>query len=595
MGRGGGALPQASRTGPVRRGRVKIEEGVPLARLTTVGIGGPARALARPRTLAELEDALAWAAERGLAGAADRARLEPARCRRGRRRARRPARGRARGGRGARDECSSPAAAQRTPSASIAPAPPASAGFEFACAIPGTAGGGVRMNAGAYGSDWKAILVRALVVDASGARWRTERGARALATATPPSSRGRWSPGSSSSSPSAPAPRSRRRSPTMQTRRKDDAADEQAHVRKRVQESRPRARGRADDRALRPEGPPHRRGDRSRPATRTSSRTPAGATARDAIALMVEARRRAHDQFGVALEREVELLGDLELPGPLASDAGPRRPRRTEAGMAARHRRLRRRRQRPPAPARRGGRARARRSGSARTSLPGETSIFALERIQVTGAARRRRRGSGRRSRSYVGESLVRFDRSDAARRLAAVVGGRRRAVRPRLPAHAEGPGAPGAARRGAPARVPTPGSSPPARASWASSRRPYPRLPRIWLPARHRRLGQLDARRASRARGVAAVAPLRPLHGRRGRAPGADGDGELTLVLASGTELAPRRQRRPAAEAVDREADPPARRRCSVRRRQRPGAASRRVQLSSRRLRLSVCPCKSR
>ena len=27
------------------------------------------------------------------------------------------------------------------------------------------------MNAGAYGSDWKAILVRALVVDAAGARW----------------------------------------------------------------------------------------------------------------------------------------------------------------------------------------------------------------------------------------------------------------------------------------------------------------------------------------------------------------------------------------------------------------------------------------
>ena len=36
-------------------------------------------------------------------------------------------------------------------------------GFEFACAIPGTAGGGVRMNAGAYGSDWSEILVRAHV------------------------------------------------------------------------------------------------------------------------------------------------------------------------------------------------------------------------------------------------------------------------------------------------------------------------------------------------------------------------------------------------------------------------------------------------
>ena len=39
-----------------------------------------------------------------------------------------------------------------------------------------------------------------------------------------------------------------------------------------------------------------------------------GATAQDALALMAEARRRANDQFGVALEREVELLGDLELP-----------------------------------------------------------------------------------------------------------------------------------------------------------------------------------------------------------------------------------------------------------------------------------------
>src|SRR5215471_7158653 len=70
MGRRGGALPQASRTSHCRKGRtrveLRIEEGVPLARMTTVGIGGPARALARPTTLAELQQALAWAAERGL-------------------------------------------------------------------------------------------------------------------------------------------------------------------------------------------------------------------------------------------------------------------------------------------------------------------------------------------------------------------------------------------------------------------------------------------------------------------------------------------------------------------------------------------------
>src|SRR5207237_911312 len=44
-------------------------------------------------------------------------------------------------------------------------------GFEFACAIPGTVGGGVWMNAGAYGSDWASILERVLVVDGQGSRW----------------------------------------------------------------------------------------------------------------------------------------------------------------------------------------------------------------------------------------------------------------------------------------------------------------------------------------------------------------------------------------------------------------------------------------
>ena len=46
-------------------------------------------------------------------------------------------------------------------------------GFEFACAIPGTAGGGVWMNAGAYDSDWSAVLSRALVATADGSGWLT--------------------------------------------------------------------------------------------------------------------------------------------------------------------------------------------------------------------------------------------------------------------------------------------------------------------------------------------------------------------------------------------------------------------------------------
>ncbi len=43
-----------------------VEEDVPLARFTTIGTGGPARAFARAATLAELEQALAWARAREL-------------------------------------------------------------------------------------------------------------------------------------------------------------------------------------------------------------------------------------------------------------------------------------------------------------------------------------------------------------------------------------------------------------------------------------------------------------------------------------------------------------------------------------------------
>ena len=46
-------------------------------------------------------------------------------------------------------------------------------GFEFACAIPGTIGGGVWMNAGAYGGEFAGVLKRALVATAEGSGWLT--------------------------------------------------------------------------------------------------------------------------------------------------------------------------------------------------------------------------------------------------------------------------------------------------------------------------------------------------------------------------------------------------------------------------------------
>jgi UDP-N-acetylmuramate dehydrogenase len=46
-------------------------------------------------------------------------------------------------------------------------------GFEFASAIPGTIGGGIWMNGGAYGGDFASVLVRALVATADGTGWLT--------------------------------------------------------------------------------------------------------------------------------------------------------------------------------------------------------------------------------------------------------------------------------------------------------------------------------------------------------------------------------------------------------------------------------------
>ena len=150
----------------------QIEEGVRLERLTTVGIGGPARALRAAHDACRARGGTRLGGRTRPTDAPCRARVEPAR--RGRRCRRAVIRLEGElaaiearddllvaGGGAANAVC-----LHRARDAGLG-------GFEFACAIPGTAGGGVRMNAGAYGGDWKQILVRALVVDAGGGRWLT--------------------------------------------------------------------------------------------------------------------------------------------------------------------------------------------------------------------------------------------------------------------------------------------------------------------------------------------------------------------------------------------------------------------------------------
>jgi UDP-N-acetylmuramate dehydrogenase len=290
---------------------VKVEEGVLLSRFTTVGIGGPARAFAKPETIAELAEALAWASERELpvatiglgsnllvadegfdglvlklAGELASAEVDGERL--------------VAGGGAANAVCLHRARAARL------------GGFEFACAIPGTVGGGVWMNAGAYGSDWAAILERALVVDGEGAGWLD------------PTALGLTYRQSRLRHGQVVARAEFRLDPRPEDEIKAKVAELQA-VRKAAQPTNKRTFGSVFQnpqheltagRMLEACGLKGHRigGAQISPRHANFIENADGASSADAIALMAEARRRAHEQFGVELRHEVVFLGPLELP-----------------------------------------------------------------------------------------------------------------------------------------------------------------------------------------------------------------------------------------------------------------------------------------
>jgi len=293
---------------------MRIEENFELARFTTIGTGGPARALARPETVPELQETLRFARERDLAVAtiglgsnlliADTGfgglvvKLAGA-----------LAQAEIRGellvaGGGAPNAV----ALHRARAAGLG-------GFEFACAIPGTAGGGVRMNAGAYGSDWAAILERALVVSADGAGWRT------------PAELGLSYRRSGLRQGQVVAEAEFRLTPRPSAEIKSIVAGLQAQ-RKAAQPTNKRTYGSVfknpeheltAGRLLEACGLKGHRlgGAQISPRHANFIENADGARSEDAIALMTEARRRAWEQYGVELEHEVVFLGELELP-PLA-------------------------------------------------------------------------------------------------------------------------------------------------------------------------------------------------------------------------------------------------------------------------------------
>jgi UDP-N-acetylenolpyruvoylglucosamine reductase len=289
---------------------VNLDQDVPLARLTTIGTGGAARAFAQPSSLPELQAALAWAAERGLpiatvglgsnllaadqgvdalvlklTGELAALRVEGQHI--------------LAGGGATNAVCLHNARAAGL------------GGFEFACAIPGTAGGGVRMNAGAYGSDWADILARARVVTADGGGWLavddldlSYRHSELPENAVVAEVEYRLIPRPPEEIKATVAELIARRKATQPTNKRTFGS-----VFKNPEHE--LGAGRMLE-ACGLKG--HTIGGATiSPMHANFIENAGGATTADALALMAEARRRAREQFGVELEHEVRLLGPIEV------------------------------------------------------------------------------------------------------------------------------------------------------------------------------------------------------------------------------------------------------------------------------------------
>jgi UDP-N-acetylmuramate dehydrogenase len=288
-----------------------MEENVGLARHTTIGTGGPARWFARPESVEELVAALAWARAHEapveviglgsnvlvhdagvhalvlkLAGDLATAEIDGDLL--------------VAGGGAANAVC-----LHRARAAGLG-------GFEFASAIPGTAGGGVRMNAGAYGREWKDVLVDAVVVDADGPRTLTV-------------SELDLSYRHSGLRPGQVVARARFRLEPSSTEAVKAKAAELLQQRKATQPTNKRTFGSVfknpgaelgAGQAIEACGlKGHRIGGAViSPRHANFIENADSATSADCIALMAEARRRVHERFGVELQHEVQLLGPLELP-----------------------------------------------------------------------------------------------------------------------------------------------------------------------------------------------------------------------------------------------------------------------------------------
>ena len=290
-----------------------VQRDFPLARLTTVRTGGPAEFFARPASQEELVEMLAWADRAGLAvgvvgsgsnllvsdegfdGLAIKLDGELS--------------GLAREG-----EAALAGGGARLPSVAAKAASWGLAGLEFGINIPGTVGGAVRMNANAYGGELASVLEW---VDVSTAQGTDRRGPDQLGFEYRRSNLG---PGEVVSragfalTPGDPA----EIKATMES------------MRGRRREAQPSGIKTFGSTFKNPDDPEGRTagqlleaagcqgmqqgGARFAPKHANFVENTGDATTADVLELMAAGRARVKEQFGIALEPEVQVLGNVSWP-----------------------------------------------------------------------------------------------------------------------------------------------------------------------------------------------------------------------------------------------------------------------------------------
>ena len=290
---------------------MNVDEGVELSRHTTLGTGGPARVFARPESEPEVDELLRWASKHALGVAvvglgsnllvADEG-VDALVLKLGGELATVEAEGevlRVGGG------TANAVALHLARAAGLG-------GFEFACAIPGTIGGGVWMNGGAYGGDFAGVVERALVATADGSGWLT------------PAELGLTYRHSELRHGQVVL----RADLRLRPRPPDEIKTEVRELNARRKAAQPTNRRTFGSVFKNPEHElsagrmleacglrGHRIGGAQiSPKHANFIENADGAKTADALALIVEARRRAYEQFGARLQHEVEFLGPLELP-----------------------------------------------------------------------------------------------------------------------------------------------------------------------------------------------------------------------------------------------------------------------------------------